>query len=88
MSIRFPSTFAWSVVDAEIVLGLLLSLSYLSLVELGGFHEIFQVFVVRKNSYGVRGSMAMVVPYLEGCDICQEFLAMDLGVLFCLFHLL
>ena len=54
----------------------------LSAVEMLGLVEICEVFMVSEYLYWERGTSKVMVPYLQGVDDSEEFLVIDIVVLF------
>ena len=55
----------------------------LATVEVLCLTEVHQVLVVREDLDGEEGSVEVVSPGLQSTDDCEEFLVIDVIVLFC-----
>ena len=55
----------------------------LSTVQCLEFTEVSEVFMISENLDGKRRAMEVISPGFEGTDNCQQFVAIDIIILFC-----
>ena len=73
----------WEVNDFQIEVCKVKQPSSLMVVKVLGLMEVHQVFVVGEDLDREGGSMEIVPPGLQGMYDCEEFLVIDVIVLFC-----